>query len=124
MEQQPNVLNFSLGSQRESNDVSGTIGGVTPPAGEGAIVTSIDLLRDVPLRVTVELGRARLFVRDVLALRNGSVIELDRPAGGAVDLLVNGVLIARGEVVIVDERFGVRISEVVGPLPAVGMTSS
>ena len=116
MDQQPNVLNFSLGTQRDPVDRTGSA--------EGSSMASIDLLRDVPLRVTVELGRTRLLVRDVLALRNGSVIELDRPAGGAVDLLVNGVLIARGEVVVVDERFGVRISEVVGSLPTVGALAS
>jgi len=77
------------------------------------LVRSIDVLRDVPLRVTVELGRTRLYIRDVLALRPGSVVELDRPAGAAVDILANGILIARGEVVVVDERYGVRISEVV-----------
>jgi flagellar motor switch protein FliN/FliY len=74
---------------------------------------SIEFLRDVPLRVTVELGRTRLLIKDVLALRNGSVVELDRQAGAPVDVLVNGILIARGEVVVVDERFGVRINEVV-----------
>ncbi len=73
----------------------------------------IEFLRDVPLLVTVELGRARLLVKDVLALRNGSVVELDRQAGAPVDILVNGILIATGEVVVVDERFGVRINEVV-----------
>ena len=81
---------------------------------EGGSLQSIDLLKDVPLRVTVELGRAQLLVKDVLGLRTGSVVELDRQAGAAVDILVNGVLIARGEVVVVDERFGVRISEVIG----------
>lgn len=84
------------------------------PAADNGLAQSIDLLKDVPLRVTVELGRTRLLVRDVLALRNGSVVELDRQAGAAVDVLVNGILIARGEVVVVDERFGVRISEVIG----------
>jgi len=84
-------------------------------APEKGLVHSIDLLKDVPLRLTVELGRARLLVREVLALRDGSVVELDRQAGAAVDVLVNGALIARGEVVVVDERFGVRITEVVGP---------
>ncbi len=84
----------------------------TPPASQGP-VQGIEFLKDVPLRVTVELGRTRLLIKDVLALRNGSVVELDRQAGAPVDVLVNGILIARGEVVIVDERFGVRINEVV-----------
>jgi flagellar motor switch protein FliN len=73
--------------------------------------SSIDLIRDVPLKVTVELGRASLTVREILALGAGSVVELDRLAGESVDVLVNDRLIARGEVVIVDESFGVRITE-------------
>lgn len=73
---------------------------------------SIDLIRDVPLHISVELGRASLTVRDILALGAGSVVELDRLAGEPVDVLVNDRLIARGEVVIVDESFGVRITEI------------
>lgn len=85
---------------------------------DSGIAQSLDLLRDVPLRISVELGRARLLVRDVLALRTGSVIELDHRVGAEVDVLVNGTLIARGEVVVVDEHFGVRISEVLSSTPA------
>jgi flagellar motor switch protein FliN/FliY len=75
--------------------------------------SAIDLLLDVQLQVTVELGRARMKIAEILALRNGSVIELDRLAGEPTDILINGTLIARGEVVVVDEKFGVRIIEVV-----------
>ena len=63
--------------------------------------------------VTAELGRKRMSVRDLLALTPGAVIELDRAAGSPVDVLVNGTLIARGEVVVIDEEFGIRISEIV-----------
>jgi flagellar motor switch protein FliN/FliY len=73
----------------------------------------IDLLLDVALQVSVELGRTRMTIGDVLALRPGSVIELDKLAGEPADILVNGSLIARGEVVVVDEKFGVRVIEVV-----------
>ena len=73
---------------------------------------SIDLIRDVPLKISVELGRASLTVREVLALGAGSVVELDRLAGEPVDVLVNDRLIARGEVVIVDESFGIRITDI------------
>jgi flagellar motor switch protein FliN len=73
----------------------------------------IELLLDVGLEVTVELGGARMSIGEVLALRTGSVIELDKLAGEPVDVSVNGTLIARGEVVVVDEKFGVRITEVV-----------
>jgi flagellar motor switch protein FliN len=74
---------------------------------------SLSLLGDVALDVTVELGRIRMRVRDVLGLREGTVVELDRSAGAAVDVLVNGTLVARGDVVVVDDELGVRITEVV-----------
>ncbi len=75
----------------------------------------IDLLRDVLMGVSVELGRTRLTVQEILGLTPGSIVELDRAAGAPVDVLVNGKLIAHGEVVVVDEEFAVRISAVVSP---------
>ncbi len=84
-----------------------------PGAGHGGDNSQIDLLLDISLQVTVELGRARMKIQEILALRNGSVIELDRLAGEPADILVNGTLIAKGEVVVVDEKFGVRVIEVV-----------
>ncbi|WP_226346412.1 flagellar motor switch protein FliN [Agilicoccus flavus] len=75
----------------------------------------IDLLRDVVMGVSVELGRTRLTVQEILGLTPGSIVELDRAAGAPVDVLVHGTLIAHGEVVVVDEEFAVRISEVVTP---------
>jgi len=74
----------------------------------------LELLSDVELGVTVELGRTRMLLREILQLAPGSVIELDRAAGGPVDLLVNNTLVARGEVVVIDEEFGLRVTEVVG----------
>jgi flagellar motor switch protein FliN/FliY len=71
------------------------------------------LLNDVHMEVTAELGRRRLKVRDIVALRPGSVIELDRIAGSPVDVLVNGALVWHGEVVVVDEEFGIRVAEIV-----------
>ena len=68
---------------------------------------------DVPLQVTVELGRTRKLIRDILELAPGSVIELDKLAGEPVDILVNGKLIAKGEVVVIDDNFGVRITKIV-----------
>jgi flagellar motor switch protein FliN/FliY len=85
------------------------------PAGNGALGhTGLELLHDVSLGVTAELGRTSMLVKDVLSLAPGSVIELDRAAGSPVDVLVNGTLIARGEVVVIDEEFGIRITEVIG----------
>ncbi len=81
----------------------GNVGGASSP---------IDMIADIPVRVTVELGKTRKSVSEILALTNGSVIELDKMAGEPVDILVNGKLIARGEVVVIDENFGVRITDI------------
>lgn len=74
---------------------------------------TLDLLMDVSLTVTVELGRTEMPVRDVLGLTPGSVIELRRPAADPVDIFVNNKVVARGEVVVVEDRFGVRITELI-----------
>ncbi len=79
-------------------------------------IEKIDLLMDVPLELTVELGRTTMKIKDILELGIGSLIELDKLAGELVDILVNGKLIAKGEVVVVDENFGVRIVEIVSPM--------
>jgi flagellar motor switch protein FliN/FliY len=74
---------------------------------------NLDLLMNVSLAVSVELGRCTMSVRDVLQLGTSSIVTLDRAAGGPIDVLVNQKLVARGEIVAVDERFGVRITELV-----------
>jgi flagellar motor switch protein FliN/FliY len=76
---------------------------------------NISLLLDVPLKLTVELGRTTRTVKEILALAPGSVVELDKLSGEAVDILVNEKLIAKGEVVVIDENFGVRITEILDP---------
>jgi len=76
---------------------------------------SIEMLKDVALDVRIELGRANLRLEDVLRLGAGSVLALDKPAGDAVDVLVNGQLVARGEVMVLDDTFCVRITEIVSP---------
>ena len=81
-----------------------------PGAGPGR-ASDLDLLGSVEMQVTVELGRARLKVRDLLRLGEGSLIELDRAVGAPVDILVNGSLVARGDVVVVDDELGVRVTE-------------
>jgi flagellar motor switch protein FliN/FliY len=90
----------------------------TPAASDApapAARTGLDLLHDVEMEVTAELGRTRMSVRELLALTPGTVVELDRAAGGPADLLVNGRLIARGEVVVIDENFGLRVTEIISP---------
>jgi flagellar motor switch protein FliN/FliY len=83
------------------------------PAAGAPVAERLDLLRGVEMEATAELGRARMTVNDLLSLRSGAVIELDRAAGAPADLYVNGRLIARGEVVVVDENYGLRITQVV-----------
>jgi flagellar motor switch protein FliN/FliY len=75
--------------------------------------TNLNLLLDIPLKVTVELGRTQKVIKDILELSQGSIIELDKLAGEPVDILVNNKLIAKGEVVVIDENFGVRVTDIV-----------
>jgi flagellar motor switch protein FliN/FliY len=86
-----------------------------PPAGQDRSTRRLDLLLDVPLDLTVELGRARVSIQDLLSLGPGSVIELDKIAGEPLDILVNDRLIARGEAVVVNDKFGIRITDIVSP---------
>jgi flagellar motor switch protein FliN/FliY len=72
-----------------------------------------ELLMDVPLEVTVELGRSRMSIQDLLALGPGSVIELDKLAGEPLDILINDRLVAKGEAVVVNDKFGIRITDIV-----------
>ncbi|GAB3668691.1 flagellar motor switch protein FliN [Ramlibacter alkalitolerans] len=75
----------------------------------------IDLVLDIPVQLTVELGRTRIPIKHILQLAQGSVIELDALAGEPMDVLVNGFLIAQGEVVVVNDRFGIRLTDIVTP---------
>jgi flagellar motor switch protein FliN len=91
-------------------------GGVaTRTLGGAAARGGLDMLHDVEMEVSAELGRTRMSVRELLSLSPGAIVELDRAAGSPADLLVNGRLIARGEVVVVDENFGIRITEIISP---------
>jgi flagellar motor switch protein FliN/FliY len=88
--------------------------------GAGSTATSardIDLLADVNLNVTIELGRTRMLVEDVLRLGEGSVVELDKLAGDPVDVFVNGRHVARGEVLVVNDNFCIRVSEILSRTP-------
>jgi flagellar motor switch protein FliN/FliY len=75
----------------------------------------LELLLDVPLELSVELGRARLSIQDLLNLSSGSVVELDKVAGEPLDILINDRLIARGEAVVVNDKFGIRLTDIVSP---------
>lgn len=85
------------------------------PEGISESVSSLDMLRDVELNLQIELGRTQMFVEDVLRLRRGSVVALEKLAGDPVDIYANGHLIARGEVLVLNENFCVRITEIVSP---------
>jgi flagellar motor switch protein FliN len=89
-------------------------------AGDEAVnklkIQNLDFILDIPLKVTVELGRTTYLIKDLLSLGQGSVLELDKLAGEPLEILVNGKLVAKGEVVVVNEKFGVRISNIISPV--------
>lgn len=76
---------------------------------------NLDVVLDIPVTIAMEIGRTRLSIRNLLQLNQGSVVELDRLAGEPMDVLVNGTLVAHGEVVVVNEKFGIRLTDVVSP---------
>jgi len=84
----------------------------TPPSASG---NDINMILDIPVQLTVELGRTRIPIKHILQLAQGSVVELDALAGEPMDVLVNGYLIAQGEVVVVNDKFGIRLTDIVTP---------
>ena len=92
----------------------------TSAGAEGASIDEkirkLDLILDIPLKVTVELGRTRILVNDLLQLGQGSVVELNKLAGDPLEVLVNDKLVARGEVVVVNEKFGIRLTDIISPV--------
>ena len=101
--------NFKPDEFSESSDTAST----------DAPDVNINVILDVDVDLALEVGRATLSVRNLLQLNQGSVIELDRAAGEPLDVLVNGTLVARGEVVVVNDNFGIRLTEIVTPLERV-----
>ncbi len=87
--------------------------GAAGATGQGE--TSLDVILDIPVTLSMEIGRSRISIENLLQLAKGSVVELDRMAGEPLDVLVNGTLVARGEVVVVNDKFGVRLSDVISP---------
>ena len=84
-----------------------------PSAGAGDV--NLDVILDVPVTLSMEVGRTRIPIRNLLQLNQGSVVELERTAGEPMDVFVNGTLIAHGEVVVVNEKFGIRLTDVISP---------
>lgn len=84
-------------------------------AGKSGSMNDFDMILDIPVQLTVELGRTKLTIRSLLQLAHGSVVELDGLAGEPMDVLVNGTLIAQGEVVVVNDKFGIRLTDIITP---------
>ena len=93
----------------EFDNLEDTSGG---PAGSEA---NMDVILDIPVTISMEIGRTHISIRNLLQLNQGSVVELDRLAGEPMDVLVNGTLVAHGEVVVVNEKFGIRLTDVISP---------
>jgi len=92
--------------------------GSSPKPGNGSVTLdgpNLDVILDIPVTISMEVGATDISIRNLLQLNQGSVIELDRLAGEALDVLVNGTLIAHGEVVVVNEKFGIRLTDVISP---------
>jgi flagellar motor switch protein FliN len=85
------------------------------PAEEAATDVNLDVILDVPVTLSLEVGRTRLPIRSLLQLNQGSVVELERASGEPLDVFVNGTLVAHGQVVVVNEKFGIRLTDVVSP---------
>lgn len=96
-------------SSAEFDNLEDTSGG---PAG---VEANMDVILDIPVTISMEIGRTHISIRNLLQLNQGSVVELDRLAGEPMDVLVNGTLVAHGEVVVVNEKFGIRLTDVISP---------
>jgi len=101
------------------NEEETTEEGTTQVSGGETETKSLDLILDIPLTVAVELGRSKMLINDLLQLGQGSVIELTKLVGEPLEVLVNQKLVARGEVVVVNEKFGVRLTDIVSPMERV-----
>ncbi|MCL2075598.1 MAG: flagellar motor switch protein FliN [Betaproteobacteria bacterium] len=84
-------------------------------AGADSVMNELDVILDIPVQLSVELGRTKITIKNLLQLAHGSVVELDALAGEPMDVLVNGTLIAQGEVVVVNEKFGIRLTDIITP---------
>lgn len=106
----------------EQQDLAGTIANQAEPdnyfgkpASASQNDVNLDVILDVPVTIAMEIGRTRISIRNLLQLNQGSVVELDRLAGEPLDVYVNGTLIAHGEVVVVNDKFGIRLTDVISP---------
>ena len=108
----------ALAEQNDNPGVNAATAGVLQPLSKVEPTTTrndIDMILDIPVQMTVELGRTKIAIRNLLQLAQGSVVELDGLAGEPMDVLVNGCLIAQGEVVVVNDKFGIRLTDIITP---------
>ena len=116
----------AMAEQTTTDTVSSAMSGVAaqpadifPSFGGGGqqpgILNELDMILDIPVQITVELGRTKITIKNLLQLAHGSVVELDAMAGEPMDVLVNGTLIAQGEVVVVNDKFGIRLTDIITP---------
>ena len=104
----------AMGEQADSEAATAAFDEVQDDGVLGADV-KLDVVLDIPVNISMEIGRTKISIRNLLQLNQGSVVELDRLAGEPMDVLVNGTLIARGEVVVVNEKFGIRLTDIISP---------
>src|ERR1700682_1947541 len=105
-------------AEQNGNEVNAAAAGVFQPLSKVEAASprnDIDMILDIPVQMTVELGRTKIAIRNLLQLAQGSVVELDGLAGEPMDVLVNGCLIAQGEVVVVNDKFGIRLTDIITP---------
>jgi flagellar motor switch protein FliN/FliY len=111
--------NTATDSEDSEEDIQAEEGAEDLDEQEGIGGKSLDLILDIPLTVTVELGRSKMLINDLLQLGQGSVVELTKMVGEPLEVLVNQKLVARGEVVVVNEKFGVRLTDIISPMERV-----
>ncbi|MDG6777643.1 flagellar motor switch protein FliN [Thiomicrorhabdus sp. zzn3] len=99
----------------ESDAQTSTLDELSASRGDSSEKVDLDVLLDIPVTLQLEIGRTKVSIRNLLSYTQGSVIEMDRLAGEPLDLLVNGTLIAHGEVVVINDKFGVRLTDVISP---------
>ncbi len=110
------TLNASKSQAGGGGGAASSSGQGGSPKSNGPAVQSLDFILDIPLKITAELGRSKMAVREILQLAQGSVVELSKFAGEPLEVLVNDKLIARGEVVVVNEKFGIRLTDIISPV--------
>ncbi len=113
LNEQKNSSKIELGDDAQTADFEEFDKNATPTAEEKS---RLDTILDIPVTITMEVGRAQISIRNLLQLNQGSVVELERVAGEPLDVLVNGTLIAHGEVVVVNDKFGIRLTDVISQI--------